>query len=76
MQARILVDGPDGPELAAALRAALGAGRGAGWVISVVRLAPPWWCLNVLMAPGGRLQGWSYVGTRSDLPEALGAAAA
>jgi hypothetical protein len=70
MAVKILIDGPGGPELERAVRAALGRPDSEEWVLSLVK-NQPLWSVNVLVSPGDRLGGWTYLGLRRDIPIVL-----
>lgn len=71
MAIKILIDGPGGEELETAVRAALGRRpESEEWVLSLVK-NQPLWSVNVLVSPGDRLWGWTYLGLRRDIPVVL-----
>jgi hypothetical protein len=71
MAIKILIDGPGGDELEMAVRAALGRRpESEEWILSLVK-NQPLWSVNVLVSPGDRLWGWTYLGLRRDIPVAL-----
>jgi len=72
MAIKILIDGPDGRELEATVREALG-GRPESeeWILSLVK-NQPLWSVNVLVSPGNRLWGWTFLGLRREIPLVLG----
>jgi hypothetical protein len=71
MAIKILVDGAGGDELERAVRALLGRRPEAEeWVVSLVK-NQPLWSVNVLVSPGDRLWGWTYLGLRREVPVVL-----
>jgi hypothetical protein len=74
MAIKILIDGPGGRELEATVREALG-GRPESeeWIISLVK-NQPLWSVSVLVSPGNRLWGWTFLGLRREIPDVLGQA--
>jgi len=71
MAIKILIDGPGGRELEAAVREVLG-GRPESeeWILSLVK-NQPLWSVNVLVSPGNRLWGWTFLGLRREIPGVL-----
>ena len=74
MAIKILIDGPNGRELEVAVREAMG-GRPESeeWILSLVK-HQPLWSVNVLVSPGNRLWGWTFLGLRREIPVVLGEA--
>ena len=71
MAIKILIDGPDGQELEKSTRAALGRRPASeDWVLSLVK-NQPLWSVNILVSPGDKLWGWTYLGLRRDIPTVL-----
>ena len=71
MAIKILVDGAGGDELERAVRELLGRRPEAEqWVVSLVK-NQPLWSVNVLVSPGDRLWGWTYLGLRREVPVVL-----
>ena len=71
MGIRILVDGTGGDELEQAVRTVLGRRpESEEWVLSLVK-NQPLWSVNVLVSPGDRLWGWTYLGLRREVPVVL-----
>ena len=71
MAIKILVDGAGDGELEQAVRAVLGRRPEAEeWVVSLVK-NQPLWSVNVLVSPGDRLWGWTYLGLRREVPVVL-----
>jgi len=71
MAIKILVDGAGGDELERAVRELLGRRPQAEeWVVSLVK-NQPLWSVNVLVSPGDRLWGWTYLGLRREVPVVL-----
>ena len=74
MAIKILIDGPGEQEMEMAVRAAMGRRpESEEWVLSLVK-HQPMWSVNVLVSPGDRLWGWTYLGLRRDIPTVLGEA--
>ena len=71
MGIKILVDGSGGDELEQAVRTVLGRRpESEEWVLSLVK-NQPLWSVNVLVSPGDRLWGWTYLGLRREVPVVL-----
>jgi hypothetical protein len=71
MAIKILVDEAGGDELEQVVRSVLGRRPEAEeWVVSLVK-NQPLWSVNVLVSPGDRLWGWTYLGLRREVPVVL-----